>query len=779
MVKIVIDGHELQASAGDMIIEVADAADIYIPRFCYHKKLSIAANCRMCLVDVANNGKSLPACATPVVEGMQISTKSAKALYSQRSVMEFLLINHPLDCPICDQGGECELQDLSMGYGWDSSKFTEEKRVVADYNIGPFITTNMTRCIHCTRCIRFGKEIAGVQDLGLINRGDDVEVRTYVDETVKSNLSGNLIDICPVGALNSKPYAFQARSWELKSTASIAPHDCLGANIFLHTREQKIFRVVSKDNQQVNDIWLSDRDRFSYLGIQHSERLPKPYFKESNGWIEKNWHDALTLTSAKLKINIDKYTPKQVAGIISPNSTFEELYLFNKLIRALGTNNIDHRIREQDFSDQEFQPLSPTSMMSADDLQTSDGILIVGSNIGVEQPLLTIDIKSAIGNGAKIYVINPIDHKFNFDIAEKIIVNSALLPQLLAVMGQYDGLPGELANSIVNEARSIFASLANCKKVSIVTGAHLYQHKHASTMRVLLIELQKQLSAKLMYLTQGANSTGAWLAGCIPHRTTAGEIVSSNGLSALDSFKENLQTYILFGIEPELDCLYPGNAMNALKQASLVIVCSPYITEQMLGYADIVLPIATFAETDGTYINLFGSKQKTSPAILPIYDCKPGWEVLRDLGNSLDIAGMEYQSNQEVYQEVTDVLQQTKYSNRSNLNKTTKSLKFVSQSADLNLLLEWPENSVDCITRRSYALQQANTFSKPLAYINPEDADRLSLIDGEQIILVQQVCEFPLTLSVEQYVPKNCLYIPLGIEATSNLTEGKIEIKKC
>jgi len=386
MTTIEINGKPCQAKDGNMIIEVADAHGINIPRFCYHKKLSIAANCRMCLVEVENAPKPMPACATPIAQGMKVHTDSPKALAAQTAVMEFLLINHPLDCPICDQGGECELQDVAMGYGKDISRFNEGKRVVADENLGSLIATDMTRCIHCTRCVRFGEEVAGIRELGATGRGEHMRIGTYIKQAMQSEISANIIDLCPVGALTSKPFRFKARAWELQQAAAIAPHDCLGSNVDLHIRQQEVMRVVPKENEAINETWLSDRDRFSYLGLRHEQRLAKPMIKKNGQWQESDWQQALEYTVTGLKQTIKQHGAAQLAALGSPSATVEELFLLQKLMRALGCHNIDHRLQQTDFADQASAPLAPICQLPYAELENQQAILLVGSDLPREQP---------------------------------------------------------------------------------------------------------------------------------------------------------------------------------------------------------------------------------------------------------------------------------------------------------------------------------------------------------------------------------------------------------
>ena len=374
--KIEVNGVEFEASPGQMIIEVTDAADIYVPRFCYHRKLSVAANCRMCLVEVEKAPKPLPACATPVADGMKVFTKSALAISAQKAVMEFLLINHPLDCPICDQGGECELQDIAMGYGGGISRFNERKRVVKDKDLGPLISTDMTRCIHCTRCVRFGQEIAGIQELGTIGRGENTEISTYIESSVDHELSGNIIDVCPVGALNNKPYRFSARAWEMAQFPTVSPHDCAGSNINAHVMQGKLKRVVPRVNESINETWIADRDRFSCEAVYADDRLETPMVRIEGEWRECGWDEALEVAARGLQ-SVDG----NLAALVSPSATTEEGYLAARLVRHLGSGNLDHRLRRRDFRQQNLDPVFPWLGMPIEDVEQLQSILVVGSNL--------------------------------------------------------------------------------------------------------------------------------------------------------------------------------------------------------------------------------------------------------------------------------------------------------------------------------------------------------------------------------------------------------------
>ncbi|WP_455212322.1 NADH-quinone oxidoreductase subunit NuoG, partial [Kaarinaea lacus] len=563
MANIEINGKKIKARNGAMIIEAADEAGIFIPRFCYHRKLSIAANCRMCLVEVEKVAKPLPACATPVTDGMKIFTKSTKAIDAQKGVMEFLLINHPLDCPICDQGGECELQDIAMGYGNAFSEFGEKKRVVKDKNLGPLIATDMTRCIHCTRCVRFGEEIAGIRELGATGRGEHMEIGTYVSHTVTSELSGNVIDLCPVGALTSKPFRFSARAWEMVQRDSIAPHDCLGSNIHVHVANNKVMRIVPKDNEAINETWISDRDRFSYEALNSQERLGSPKIKSGTTWKDADWESALQATVDGLKAVFKNRGAAQVGVLASPTATVEELYLTQKLARSLGIDSIDHRIRQMDFSDQDIAPSFPWLGQSIADLERLNSVLLIGSNIRKDQPIAAHRLRKASQNGAKVLCINSVDYDFYFPIAEKLICSPAnMLGDLAGVLkavlkktgkASPEGLEPLLAPVAVNKTHeSIAEQLINGDSSSVLFGPQAINHPQFSALRALAHSIAQFTDSRIGYLPEAGNTSGAWIAGMVPHRAAAGEAVTTVGLTALDMFKNPLKAYILLDLEPEV-----------------------------------------------------------------------------------------------------------------------------------------------------------------------------------------------------------------------------------
>lgn len=753
VIEIEIDNQKLEVAPGSMIIEAADAVGIRIPRFCYHKKLSVAANCRMCLVEVDKVGKPLPACATPVTSGMKVFTQSAKALDAQKSVMEFLLINHPLDCPICDQGGACELQDVSLGYGQDISRYAETKRSVNDEDLGPLVETEMTRCIQCTRCVRFGEEITGIKELGTIGRGDRLQIGTYLKQHgLKSELSGNVIDLCPVGALTSKPFRFTARPWELDQIPGIAPHDCLGTNIFFHTRRNKVMRVVPRENEQINETWITDRDRFSYQGLYSSDRLSTPMIKRNQHWIAVDWPTALDFAVKKLNAIKDKYGPQQVAALASPSSTTEEFYLLQKLMRAFGSHHIDHRLRQTDNSDQTHLPLFPGLGISIEELQEQNVILLVGSNIQHEQPLISQRIRKATLKGAKVLAINPIDYAFNFSVAEKKIVAPQNMISALADVASGKLFEGHFKGS---------------QKVTILLGALAWNHPEAATIRSFAQAIAQHFGASISYLTEGANASGAWLAGAIPHRAAAGEAITPAGYSAYGVIQSSLKAYMLLNIEPDLDCANPALTMQSLNAAECVIGLTSYRSSSLMNCADVLLPIACFTETSGTYVNAEGKWQSFNVITTPPGEARPAWKVLRVLGNLMQMNGFDYTQSEEVRDEVQALI--------SNMPTRAlhKSLSPKLPSAPVNIPLqritEWPLYRTDPIVRRGNALQATMLDTKPFIRINSKLASLYKLEEGQLAAVKQDAYKVNLPVVIDERLPDNCVAVPGGFAETALL----------
>ncbi|MBT8142762.1 MAG: NADH-quinone oxidoreductase subunit G [Gammaproteobacteria bacterium] len=704
-IKIELDGKTVEASKGEMLIQVADRNGVHIPRFCYHEKLSVAANCRMCLVEQVGGRKPMPACATPVMDGMKFNTRSPYAIKAQKATMEFLLINHPLDCPICDQGGECELQDVAIGYGGDESRYTERKRVVKDKNLGPLVSTDMTRCIHCTRCVRFGEEVAGIQELGTIGRGEFTEIGTYIENSVDHELSGNIIDLCPVGALNSKPFRFQARGWEMTQHETVAPHDSLGTNLFAHVRRGKALRVVPRSNEAINETWASDRDRFSYSGIYSEQRLQTPMLKRNGEWQEVDWSSALEFAAERIK-DIVAEESDQLVTLASPRSTVEELYLLNRLTRGLGSNNIDHRLLRQDFSDQHADPLAMTLGTSIADLEQQNVIFVVGSNVRAEAPLLAHRLRKASLNGAKVMFANPEAYFYYFDVYAQIN-EIDLVNQVAGVVSALQKLTGkelvELEGVSPNaEQEKIAKALIDAENAHVFIGSLGLSHANFASLRRLTALAAQLSSSSFGYLAPAANSVGAELAGALPHRDVGGRPISNAGLNVLETSEESRKAYLLFGIEPESDVQRPYKLRKALEDADVVVAVTAYVTEAMKKDADVLLPLSSYAETAGTYVNCEGKWQSVNGFASPVGDSRPGWKILRVLGNLFDLGGFEFASAPEVYEalkiELGEIELSTKFTANSKINLAPEA----SHS-----YLDMPIYATDPLVRRATPLQNS------------------------------------------------------------------------
>jgi len=639
-VRIEVNGTELEARPGEMLIAVTDRAGIYVPRFCYHEKLSIAANCRMCLVEVANAPKPLPACATPVTNGMKVETRSTKAIGAQKATMEFLLINHPLDCPICDQGGECELQDLAMGFGRDVARFTERKRVVKDKDIGPLVSTDMTRCIHCTRCVRFGQEIAGIQELGTIGRGDRMQISTFVEKGVDHELSGNIIDLCPVGALNSKPYRFSARAWEMQAHPTVAPHDCVGSNLHAHVLLGKVKRVVPRVNEAINETWLADRDRFSYEGIYAPDRIDQPLVRQDGALRPVSWEVALQAAADGLR-QASREGGQGVGALVGPTSTTEEGFLLQRLIRHLGSDNIDYRLRRRDFRLQDRDPVYPSLGLGLHELESCDLIVVVGSNLRHEAPLLAHRVRKAALRGAAVMIVNPSRYEYLHPVAGYLETGLDLAAGVRQLAAGGPGVAGDVG-----------PVLANARRAVILLGLIAGRHPRFADIRQAAGDLARQTGASLGYLSEGANSAGLALAGVLPHRGPGGVAAGRPGRTAMEMIAQPPAGLLLLNAEPEADCADPEAARRAPGRAEFVLALSPFMGPTLAADADVVLPVGTFAETAGTFVNCTGNWQSFGGVASPVGGSRPAWKVLRVLGNLLGMPACDYASAEEVLAEV-------------------------------------------------------------------------------------------------------------------------------
>lgn len=723
LVRVEIDGIEFKVNKGSKIIELADDVGVYIPRFCYHKKLSISANCRMCLVEIEKMPKLAPACATPVIDGMKIFTNTEKVIAAQRAVMEFLLINHPLDCPICDQGGECELQDLAVGYGCNSSRYLEDKRILNDYNFGPLVSTDITRCILCSRCVRFFSEIAGSEELGIIDRGSSSRIFTFLKRQLTSEISGNIIDLCPVGALTAKPSRFKARAWDLVQYPYISPHDCVGSNLFVHVYRDKIVRVVPRRADEINESWISDRDRFSYEGLYSDIRLTSPMIKLNGEWIKTSWAEALRYTSEKLLQVRNLYGANNLCSLASSNSTIEELYLIQKLLRSLGSNNLDHRLRQLDFDNQCDYPAFPGANFSVDEIDDSDCVIVFGSNITREQPIVGLKLRKIISNGGCVFSINSIDFDFFMTLTDKFIVSvREYINVLVSIINVYANKKSidlseyaigvSLKNSNLNSRyECIVDKIINSKSKLLILGSFVTSSPDYSKILSLSILLSKISGIKLGIMTDGANSAGAWLAGVVPHRLPGGISASASafGYNTSDMLRNNLKAYLLFGVDLELDSYYGSQALKALNASDLVVSFTSVKSEFLLNTSHVLLPIAAAYENSGTYVNVSGLWQTFTNVVPMSSDVKFGWSSIVDLAGSLNLPGIYYKNVDILLQEIRSYINKDlkcsfDYFKLNNLNSK------ISADLIINIPFVLPYKS-DSLVRGSNSLHNIDIMS--------------------------------------------------------------------
>ena len=778
-VEIEVDGKPVRVRKGAMLIEATDAAGIDVPRFCYHPKLSIAANCRMCLVEVEKAPKPLPACATPVADGMKVWTGSERALDAQQGTMEFLLINHPLDCPVCDQGGECELQDVALGYGEGISRFTEAKRAVADEDLGPLIATDMTRCIHCTRCVRFGTEIAGVRELGATGRGEDMRIGTYVGRTVSSEMSGNVIDLCPVGALTNKPARYTFRPWELQQQPTVSPHDSIGSNVFMHQRRGRIMRAVPRDNERINETWIADRDRYSCHGLYADDRVMLPLIKRDGVWEETDWDVALPAAAEALRGVTARHGGDGLAGVISGYATLEEQFLGQKLIRGLGSPHVDHRLRQIDFSDQDRAPVMPWLGQSIEQLEGLDAALLVGSNVRKEQPIAAHRLRKAVRTrGARVSFLNARGFDWHFDVDRELAVRPDRMVESLAgiavavaeragteMPSDLSGLAGEGAPD--NDQRAVAEALVDGASSTVLLGNQALGHPDLAALRRLAAAIAAMASARLGYLPEYGNAAGAWLAGCVPHRGPAGQSVERTGATVADLWSTPKPGYLLLGVEPEFDSVEAAAAKAALDAAESVVAIAPFTSDALLQYADIILPGTTFAETDGTFVNAEGLWQNFSAAGTPPGESRPNWKILRVLGNELGLAGFDYHAAAEVRRELKGLCRDLALDNTVPAGGAAPS--GARPRAGLIRFGDVPMYSVDPLVRRSQPLQEAADAGRPIARVASADAERLGLTDAGRVTVRAGERSCVLDLLVDARIPDGCVWIPQGLETTAAL----------
>ncbi len=797
MINIEIDGKQVTVAKGSTVMDAAKQVGIYIPHFCYHKKLSIAANCRMCLVEVEKAPKPLPACATPVAEGMKVSTHSQQAVTAQKGVMEFLLINHPLDCPICDQGGECQLQDLAVGYGSSGSRYQESKRAVTNKNLGPLISTDMTRCIHCTRCVRFGQEIAGIMELGMAGRGEHSEILTFVGRTVDSELSGNVIDLCPVGALVSKPFRYSARTWELSRRKSISPHCGLGSNLVVQVKKNRVMRVLPRENEAVNECWLSDKDRFSYEGLNSEDRLTAPMIKKSGEWQTCSWQEALAYTAEGLTKIIKEQGAQSIGALGSSHSTLEELYLLQKLIRGLGSHNIDHRVRQSDFRADTVLRGIPWLGMQIAEVSQLKAMLVIGSNLRKDHPLLAQRMRQAVKQGGQLSLINPIGDDLLTRVAQRAIVApSAMLDMVLQVLkaaAEIKGVtvPGHIkpvtgAVKVSEVAREIAKNLTDYNPAAIFLGNLAQHHPHYADLHCAALALSKITGARFGMLGEAANSVGAYSAGVLPWNTRASSVnktlsekvgLNAGQMLGLGTPDEEpvCGAYMLLNLEPELDCYDTRRALQALKKAEFVVSLSSY-RGNIPDYADIILPVAPFTETSGTFINTAGRVQSFNGVVSPWGEARPAWKVLRALGNLLQLDEFNYDSSEQVRAEIVSA-EDGFVQNINNALETFSISDVNLKTNGIERIGEVPIYRTDPVVRRADSLQKTNDAVPPVAFASPVFLGKFGVQAGETVKIKQQSGEIQIEVAADVNLPDNCIRLACAHSQTSRLGGMFDEIK--
>jgi len=765
MLEIEIDGKAMEVADGATIMDAVNQAGVYVPHFCYHRKLSIAANCRMCLVQVEKAPKPLPACATPVTNGMKVHTHSAQAVDAQRGVMEFLLINHPLDCPICDQGGECQLQDLAVGYGASGSRYEEPKRVVVNKNLGPLIATDMTRCIHCTRCVRFGQEIAGVMELGMIGRGEHAEIITFVGRTVDSELSGNVIDLCPVGALTSKPFRYTARTWELTRKPSVSPHCGLGSNLTVQVKQNRVMRVLPRENEAINECWLSDKDRFSYEGLNSERRLARPMLKRGGAWQEVEWQVALDFVVKELKRIGGQHGAASIGMLATAHQTVEELFLLGKLAREHAAGNVDFRLRQSDFTADGKLSGAPWLGMKVTELGKLDRVLLVGTTLRKDHPLIAHRLRQAAKRATQLNFINPFDDDLLMRVTNRAVVAPAAMPGMLAQVvrsaAEQKGVPvpdAACGVTVTEPAQRIAASLVAGKNAAVFLGNFAQHHPKAGQLHALAQTLAELTGTRFGFLGEAANSVGGHVAGAVP---------AAGGRNAAQMLGQPLKAYLLLGVEAELDAHDPRQAIAALKGAELVVAMSPY-QHLAAEYANVLLPVAPFTETAGAFVNTEGTVQEFQGVVRPLGETRPAWKVLRVLGNLLGSKGFEHDSAEEVRREALagDVV--GKLDNR--LMKTAPADAVSTGAAEgLQRIAEVPIYAADAVVRRARALQASPDAAAPVAWMNRALYEKLGLREGDGLRVRQGGGEAVVAASVDDRLPADCIRLAAARPETAAL----------
>ena len=780
MIDIELDGSKVSVAAGSMVMHAADVAGVYIPHFCYHKKLSIAANCRMCLVDVEKMPKPMPACATPVTQGMVVRTKSDKAIKAQQSVMEFLLINHPLDCPICDQGGECQLQDIAVGYGGSASRYAEDKRVVFHKDVGPLISMEeMSRCIHCTRCIRFGQEVAGVMELGMIHRGEHSEITTAVGRSIDSELSGNMIDICPVGALTSKPFRYSARTWELSRRKSVSPHDSTGTKLIVQVKGGKVLRVVPQEDETLNECWIADRDRFSYEAVNSDSRLTQPMIKQGGQWVAVDWNQALGFVADGLKRIQGEFGPSAMGALGSAHSTVEELHLLAKLVRGLGSDNIDHRTRHTDFSNAAQVGQARWLGMPVAALSQVDRALIVGSFLRKDHPLFAQRLRQAAKRGARLHVVNAVQDDWLMPLSHGVNVSPDAWPlalaEIAAAIAAAQGLEAPVAVAPTEAAQAIAKSLLSGERKAVLLGNAAAQHPQAAQLLALAQWISEQVGAHLGYLCEAANSVGAQLVNARPLK---------GGLNAGDMLSQPMKALLLLNIEPALDASNAMAASQALAGSGFVVVLTAF-KDAAVDNADVLLPVAPFTETAGTFVNAEGRVQSFHGVVKPLGETRPAWKVLRVLGNLLGLDGFAQESAEEVRAEALgDVAGlSARLNNDANVAASKLTIQTTQQMApasQLQRVADVPIYCTDMLVRRAAALQLTADALAPRVGVPSALWSKLKLRDGDKVLVDQGQGAVILPVREDKSLAANTVRVAAGHASTLKLGAmfGPITLEK-
>lgn len=768
MVEIELDGQKVEVPEGSMVMHAAEKAGTYIPHFCYHKKLSIAANCRMCLVDVEKAPKPLPACATPVTQGMIVRTKSEKAIKAQQGVMEFLLINHPLDCPICDQGGECQLQDLAVGYGASASRYSEEKRVVFHKNVGPLISMEeMSRCIHCTRCVRFGQEISGVMELGMAHRGEHSEIQTFVGRTVDSELSGNMIDICPVGALTSKPFRYSARTWELSRRKSVSPHDSTGANLIVQVKNNEVMRVVPLENEAVNECWIADRDRFSYEALNGDERLTTPMLKQGGEWKSVDWTTALEYVANGLKQVKTEKGGASIAALGSEHSTVEELHLLAQLVRGLGSENIDTQLRVVDPALRAADGKALWLGTSIASLSQLDRAFVVGSSLRKDHPLFAQRLRQAARRGAQIVSLAGSVEDWKMPVAAAITAAPsawvAELANVAAAIGAAKGVSAPVSGNATDAAQAIADTLLSGERKAVLIGNAAIQHPQAATLLSLANWIGEQTGAIVGVLSAAANSVGAQLVNARPGQggRTAAQLLNDQPAKAL----------LLLNTDPVLDGANAAAAAKAVNAAEMVVVLTPFKTGPVVEFADVLLPTAPFTETSGSFVNAEGRLQSFVGVAKARGETRPGWKILRVLGNLLSLQGFDFDSSEQVRTAAlgSSLDLANRLGNAVSVQSAAAAPVQVAQG--LERLTTVPIYATDALVRRATSLQLTRDGRDAAIASLPQALwTELGLTEqGAQVRVTQNGGEAVLAAQLDASLPATVVRIPAGIPETAAL----------